>query len=313
MTKSIARRPGGFTLVEMLVVIAIIAILAALLIPAASMAIGAARRARNGVEIASLVGAMSRYTSENGGLYPPSFGEGQAKGKTYATMLSDGSYKNSDLYRYLIKAYPKISNTDIAYLFGIADKMDQGSALVFWLSQTKADPRKPFTGPGEYRKYFEFEEARLVPFDTTIGSYGYKPPYAKESCYIYIESKHYQYHVAGTVTDNQAGGSNPPPPAKAGSLSAENSVRPFLKQNRVDASADNPKNYMNSDTFQLFCAGLDGRFTAIADPYYLRVYPGGETGLTAGGGAQDYTQYADDRDNQTNFSDGATLESKSAQ
>src|SRR5688572_27705256 len=62
----------GFTLVEMLVVISIIAILAALLIPAINMAIRAARNAAIGVEINQLATAIESYKQDKGD-YPPNF------------------------------------------------------------------------------------------------------------------------------------------------------------------------------------------------------------------------------------------------
>src|SRR5688500_17939929 len=124
----------GFTLVEMLVVIAIIAILAAILVPATIGALGAAKRAANATESASVVGAIERYKSENGNLYPPSFNEALPGGGTYAATYNNGAgpWRNTALGRYLLKAYPKISNRDIAYMFqNLADNLDQCSALPF--------------------------------------------------------------------------------------------------------------------------------------------------------------------------------------
>jgi len=113
MAERTPSRRSGFTLVEMLVVITIIAILAAILIPAGNAAIRSARRAANGFEIAQLGEAIERYRSENGGIYPPSFGEGGTNVTYYQTQFSNGTWSNTRLGRYVMKAYPKASPSDI--------------------------------------------------------------------------------------------------------------------------------------------------------------------------------------------------------
>src|SRR5687768_8112607 len=67
------RRSRGFTLVEMLVVIAIIVILMALLIPVTMGVISRARNAAIAVEIRELKVALEKY-KETHGDYPPSMG-----------------------------------------------------------------------------------------------------------------------------------------------------------------------------------------------------------------------------------------------
>jgi prepilin-type N-terminal cleavage/methylation domain-containing protein len=305
MAERTSSRRSGFTLVEMLVVITIIAILAAILIPAGWGAVKTARRSANGFEIAQLGEAIERYRSENGGIYPPSFGEGGTNVTYYQTQFSNGTWSNTRLGRYIMKAYPKASLADIQYIFNNADSLDQSSALWFWLTQTTGDARYPFTSPSAKRKYTGIEDARIVPGPGG----GIKPRHAGESYYIYIEATHYQFHV---VPANLAGNQSGVPAAGAGLPAARTpdvSVRPWVVQNPVNAVFT--KNFINGDTYQLHCAGLDGRYSVNND--ILRVYPGGSTGLRPDGSPQDPNDFMDDRDNQTNFSDGNMVTDAPAQ
>jgi prepilin-type N-terminal cleavage/methylation domain-containing protein len=334
MAESRTRRPSGFTLVEMLVVIAIIAILAGILIPVGAVVMGNARRASNGLEIADLSQAIQKYRSENGGLYPPSFGEAQAMTPvtTYTALYNNGTgpWRNTLLGRYVNKAYPKCSQRDIAYLFTqVADNVDQCSALHFWLTQTSADARYPFTGPTK-RTYLDFDETRLVQIGFIAGNpmatpvipnltlNGYRPRHAGESYYIYIEARHYTQHVSDNLSAIQSATNPTRPPAGTGptaSRTPDVSVRPWLRRlvNNANPTTDRmtAANYVNPESYQLFCAGLDGRFTVNHD--LLRKFPCGPTGLDHAGNQINPNDFADDVDNQTNFSDGATIGSVPAQ
>jgi prepilin-type N-terminal cleavage/methylation domain-containing protein len=329
MAERTTSRRGGFTLVEMLVVIAIIAILAAILIPVGNMALKTARKTTNAFEMAQIQQAIGTYASANNGLNPPSFGEQPEMGMTYAAVFNNGAgpWRNTRLGRYIQKAYPKATTRDIEYLFEqVADNADQTTALHFWLANTSDDPRYPFTG-GTKRgnKYFAFDEQQLAAIGTIhspggnppipdLTLYAYRPPHAGESYYIYIEAGHYPLHVAADLSGNQATGR---PPAGSGpplSRTPNDSVRPWLRRD-VNINGDtnylNLNNYMNAETYQLFNAGLDGRYSANHD--LLRKWPCGSTGLMFGGGAFAPADFTDDRDNQANFSDGAAVTDAAAQ
>src|SRR5688572_6155428 len=122
-------RGRGFTLVEMLVVLAIIGVLAALLLPAVMSAIVRARTAAVAIELNQLNSAIESYKQDKGD-YPPNFRD--------AAVLS----------RHIRKCYPKIDNQYfnefIAYLNVAGNGIDEGESLVFWLAGTDNDPRYPF-------------------------------------------------------------------------------------------------------------------------------------------------------------------------
>jgi prepilin-type N-terminal cleavage/methylation domain-containing protein len=66
-----APRRSGFTLIELLVVISIIAVLAALLLPAIGMVRDSAKRTRCESNLRQLALAMQGYAADNDGLLPP--------------------------------------------------------------------------------------------------------------------------------------------------------------------------------------------------------------------------------------------------
>ena len=97
------RRPASFlasfTLVEMLTVIAIIAILAGLTLSAFSGVMKTAARSRAKAEIQAISTALESYNSDNGA-YPPSVGFSSTNGYTGAVANQAGQYQTSSACLY---------------------------------------------------------------------------------------------------------------------------------------------------------------------------------------------------------------------
>ncbi len=133
---------SAFTLVEMLVVITIIGMLAALIIPAVMGGLDASRRGAIVMEISSIDAAMKHYKNTYGS-FPPNFSDPAA------------------VVRHLKKAFPRISSSELDHarrLSGFAplsgtlpalpSPLYGAEALVFWLGGFSNDPEFPLTGQG---------------------------------------------------------------------------------------------------------------------------------------------------------------------
>lgn len=183
----------GFTLVELLVVITIIGILAALITVAASGALKKGRQTAIKVELDQISAALEKYKQDVAGSYPPNL---QVDG-----VIIDESQVLNDVRRHLKQAFPRSNEPPelIAALAGLATNgsllpsgdslqggMTAGEAIVFWLSGFSSDPKYPISGEGgpsyeipslnngdnhaldpiESRRWiYEFQVARLEPRD----------------------------------------------------------------------------------------------------------------------------------------------------
>ncbi len=295
-------RPSrGFTLVEMLVVITIIGILAALLLPAINRAIIAARNTAVAVEVNQLASAIESYKQDKGD-YPPNFRD------------------RSIVERHIRKCYPKADptyiNNFVNYACGIANTtsfIDEGESLVFWLSMTDADPRYPFlsyyfptgvTATAAPKKYYDFDESMLADLNpseaqgpiTNVGSFAdvraCRAKYCKDTYHIYVDSRFYldRCRISGYGGDTTNSYT---------SVEGTDGPRPYWSTAKTNLTTGTTRDLykpVNPTTFQIICAGLDGEFgdLAVND---VKAFPTDGTGTYQDG----------DNDNITNFSAGKTL------
>jgi prepilin-type N-terminal cleavage/methylation domain-containing protein len=178
---------NGFTLTELLIVIAIIGVLASLITAAAVNAMRNARRARILLEIKNISGALEAFNTDLNS-YPPN---GMNNGSTGPTGLLP---KASSAFERTAKgAFPRINPQELSVFRALAGDMSAptavsdagtlvgsglsaGEALFFWLGGFSSDPQFPLSGPGgpsflaadvevfENRQpRYEFDYGRLGP------------------------------------------------------------------------------------------------------------------------------------------------------
>jgi prepilin-type N-terminal cleavage/methylation domain-containing protein len=298
MSRTFSRR-SAFTLVEMLVVLAIIGILAALLLPAVMSAIVRARTAAVAIEVNQLASAIESYKQDKGD-YPPNFRDPAV------------------IRRHVNKCYPKADPTYVQSFVTLAcdetnnkTMIDEGESLVFWLAMTDNDPRYPFLSylgqagrTPNPKKYYPFDETRLQGIDGSNNDF--VPSYIAKNCqdtfYLYIDSR--SYDRASAEADDLAKFTTSGDAADRYAFAEDTSkgVQPYWSDSpaiSVPSGATKTRDLykpINPTTFQLICAGLDGEFGfqpgADSD---VRQFPSGTNFNT------------DDRDNITNFSNGKPL------
>jgi prepilin-type N-terminal cleavage/methylation domain-containing protein len=172
---------SGFTLVELLVVITIIGILAALITVAANAALKRAHEAQIKVEIDQLDAAFEQVKNKTAA-YPPNC---QNDGTAPLPAPIDEPTVASDLSHYMKQAFPRSRESDdllraiveypspgnIAdYPLVLSGGLSASEAVVFWLGGFSSDPKFPVSGDGgpSYPiKQFGLKENRtLDPIDS---------------------------------------------------------------------------------------------------------------------------------------------------
>ena len=202
----------GFTLVELLVVITIIGILIALLVTGVSSAIGRAKDAQMGIEIASMAQALEAYKQKHMA-YPPDFAD---------LLPQDTVQINTHLARpFRLRSLKGKPNDHLAAINGQQPQhLDPAEALVFWLSGLSGDQKFPLTGrnpanrdpssggggKAEGTPFFEFDKARLLDNDGD-GFMEYYPEHS-QAPYVYLRSDHYMKDP-NNPGDSAPGGGGP--------------------------------------------------------------------------------------------------------
>ncbi len=215
------RTAAGFTLVEMLVVIAIISILAGLVTIAATAALNSAKQARIKTELDQLDMALKAFKQQYGA-YPPC-----------DMRITSGSspYPNQNaLMAFVMQAFPRYHiNTGSTLAATLQSDLSNSGvdtsnfhpdrALVFWLSGFYSDVTSPFYNTnGSRTPLFSFDSTRLwsIPTlgsgtptsghvrtavgsaDTTIGLYSYVPS-GSIAPYVYFDSGIYANSISSNV------------------------------------------------------------------------------------------------------------------
>lgn len=220
------RRRTGFTLVELLVVVTIIAILAAILVPVVYTALGSAQDAAITVELSNIEAALKQYkTTIHGYAYPPNF-TGPAFGGS-----SPWSTVPAAVVAHIQQKFGRL-NVNVAT--PPPDTLDPAEALVFWLQGYGPNPIDPLSG---VRKpvYTGFDETRLVDNGDGDGFPVYYPTNAQKIPYIYFHHDSYASASYGSGTNELAVGGV---------------ARPYLSS--VTGV------FVNPDSYQIISAGQDG-------------------------------------------------------
>jgi prepilin-type N-terminal cleavage/methylation domain-containing protein len=264
----------GFTLVELLVVIGIIAILMALLSPVIYLAIVKAQEARIAAEVTSLDGAMKAF-KEKHGMYPPS---------DFSNMNTNGP-----VGLFLSKAFPNCNvQTELTWIGG---SLTPAQALVFWLQGFSPDTEHPLSGIANAppTPFFPFDQARLV--NSTNSSTNpvisqrfaaYVPANGQGAPYVYYSAATYSTQATYSLAQGGTG-----------------VCRPYC-QDTVNNGASGTVVFANPSSFQIISAGLDGNYGVGNCSFPSGGTTYGPTGVQAYG--------AGDLDNITNFSNGTNLQ-----
>ena len=214
-------RRSGFTLVELLVVLLIVGMLAAILTPVVMQSLAKARNAAIKAEIDMLHMAIMNYKNEYGS-FPPCFDT------TFSAVSPAG--------KHLQRLFPRCTTVP-AQLAGPAAPLQPLDAIAWWLKGYTQNPTSPLVPTTDRQKLYDFDQSRLAGLV-------YHPSQKPESPYIYIDSTNYGTAWPATPVTYTVGSQTFTIPANAYTAQIDPSTGTFF----------------NPDTFQILCAGRDGAF-----------------------------------------------------
>lgn len=158
---TIGRRRGGFTLVELLVVITIISAIAALSIPAITYVLKVASRGAQKSELTAIESGIDSYYTKHGD-YPPDFSNWNIVRRHYLKIYPDISDSELTLLLRLCDDLPDGTqgNTTGNY---VASQMNRAECVVWSLGGFSSDPQFPFTGNGGPLAVIDQSGSRIDP------------------------------------------------------------------------------------------------------------------------------------------------------
>ncbi len=291
--------PRGFTLVEILTVIVIIGIIAAIAIPAVNRAIATGKATKIRMELGAIEQGIVDYQSKYGD-YPPDFSDWTVVERHYRKIFP--RIAASDLNR--LRMLTDVSTTNDTAVSAPttwpahdATAMDRGEALAWALGGYSSNPLNPFTGPGgplelvsssttavvyhintdRDNKMYDMEPARL-----DLGSIDAAASLSATNRYessdgdlflsyaatdggapfVYFDSRTYAFFDS-TLSDFNGYGST-----------TYGVVRPYYSETAVPKTSTTDYSslsealgawqFMNPDKFQIISAGLDENFGSNA-------------------------------------------------
>lgn len=228
VTNPASHRRSGFTLVELLAVIMIIATLAALVTPAVMQSLAKARNSAIKAEIDMLHMALMNYQSEYGVLPP---------------CVEPTNYWTTNQYtrggpsaKHLQRLFPRCAQPEVQLNTTSASsspvRLTQMNALVAWLTGFTPSPTTPLIPAASRVKLFDFDQSRIDSSTTA-----YFPSGKKGSPYIYFDASSYQTATTNRFTDGT------------------NVYTPVRRLNPNPATG--VTEFFNPTSFQILCAGRD--------------------------------------------------------
>jgi prepilin-type N-terminal cleavage/methylation domain-containing protein len=294
-------RRTAFTLIELVVVLAIILVLTALLTAATMKALGRGNELKNRNDVSQLAAAVKSFQTAYQVRWIPS----RIRLREKLDYNMSNSYE-ADSYQYLTTLFPKLRGRQVSSSGGgtfpwvdwngngVVDAspvdLEGDQCLVFFLGGIPAggatpgvlgfspDPADPSTSPStttvRMGPYYQFFSSRLVD-RTGTGFYSYLDAYGKNfvayfSCY---RSPNGYGRYTGTAF------LDPAIPGNSGSDCSSLGVSPY-----AEVLSGTPR-FLNPDSFQIISAGADGRFGrgSLAAWTLTAEGPPTWTSLTAGG------------------------------
>jgi len=195
-------RKAGFTLVELLVVIGIIALLISILLPSLNRARETANRVKCASNLRQLGQAILLYANENKGAYPRTYGPGNLVGAQNIETWGTGAAGHSDPFLF----NSKVENNDV-------------TASLFLLMRTQDITSEVFTCPSSNAEKWDFggganTALNWCNWNSSAGlqknlSYSYQAPfgdvYAISSGFKVTTSMSAEFAIASDINPGTSG------------------------------------------------------------------------------------------------------------